>query len=152
MGITKSIYGVNKDGAEVTKYTLKNKNGIEVSFIDSGAVITNIIVPDRDGVFEDIALGYNSIAQYEASVTYFGAPIGRYANRISGAKFVLNGKEYKLDQNDSTNCLHSGNLQYSCCMYNTEYNEGTARTGNRDSQAILTIQLLIHWIMITGLS
>lgn len=123
MGITKSIFGVNKDGAEVTKYTLKNKNGIEVSFIDLGAVITNIIVPDRNGVFEDIALGYGEIAPYEVNMPSFGAPIGRYSNRISDAKFVLNGKEYKLDQNDSTNCLHGGNLRYNCCMYNVQYGE-----------------------------
>ena len=108
MSIVKSKFGTSKDGHEVTKYTLKNKNGMEVSFIDLGAVITNIIVPDRDGVFEDIVSGYGEVAPYEVNMPSFGAPIGRYANRISGAKFVLNNKEYQLDQNDSTNCLHGG--------------------------------------------
>lgn len=92
MSITKSKFGVDKNGAEVTKYTLKNKNGISISFIDLGAVITNIIIPDRDGVFEDIALGYGEVAPYEVNAPSFGAPIGRYSNRISNAKFVLNGK------------------------------------------------------------
>lgn len=124
MSIIKSEFGVNKDGNQVTKYTLKNNNGMEVSFIDLGAVITNIIVPDRDGVFDDIALGYDEVAQYEINMPSFGAPIGRYSNRISNARFVLNGKEYKLDQNDETNCLHSGFLRYSCCMYDVEYEEG----------------------------
>lgn len=123
MSITKSKFGVDKNGAEVTKYTLKNKNGVSVSFINLGAVITSIIVPDRDGVFEDIALGYGEVAPYEVNPPSFGAPIGRYANRISNAKFVLNGKEYKLDQNEKTNCLHCGSLRYNCCMYNVEYEE-----------------------------
>ncbi|MCI9080555.1 MAG: galactose mutarotase [Lachnospiraceae bacterium] len=123
MSITKSKFGVDKAGNEVTKYTLKNKNGMEVSFINLGAVITNIVVPGRDGVFEDIALGYDETAPYEVNKPSFGAPIGRYSNRVSNAKFVLNGKEYKLDQNDETNCLHGGNLRYNCCMYNAEYEE-----------------------------
>ena len=123
MSITKSRFGVGKAGNEVTKYTLKNKNGMEVSFIDLGAVITDIIVPGRDGVFEDIALGYSETAPYEVNKPSFGAPIGRYANRVSDAKFVLNGKEYKLDQNDETNCLHGGNLRYNCCMYDVVYEE-----------------------------
>ena len=124
MSIVKSDFGVNKNGDKVTKYTLKNKNGIQVSFIDIGAVITNIIVPDRDGVFEDIALGYDKPAPYEVNLPSFGAPIGRYSNRISNAKFMLNGKEYKLDANDNTNCLHGGKLRYNCCMYDVEYEEG----------------------------
>lgn len=123
MSITKSEFGIDKEGNEVTKYTLKNKNGMEVSFIDLGAVITNIIVPGRDGVFEDIALGYDETAPYEVNKPSFGAPIGRYANRVSNAKFILNGKEYKLDQNDETNCLHGGNFRYNCCMYSTVYEE-----------------------------
>lgn len=124
MGIVKSSFGVNKDGMEVNKYTLKNKNGMEVSFIDLGAVITNILVPDRNGVTDDVVLGYDEVAPYEVNMPSFGAPIGRYSNRISDAKFVLNGKEYRLDQNDSTNCLHGGFLRYNCCMYNVECKEG----------------------------
>lgn len=123
MSITKSKFGVDKVGNEVTKYTLKNKNGMEVSFIDLGAVITSIIVPGRDGVLDDIALGFDETALYEINVPFFGAPIGRYANRISNAMFVLNGKEYKLDQNDGTNCLHGGSFGYNSCMYSTEYEE-----------------------------
>jgi len=125
MAITKSRYGINKNGHEVTKYTLKNSSGMEVSFIDMGAVITSIIVPDRNGVFEDIVLGYDGVAPYEVNKPSFGAPIGRYSNRISGAKFVLNGKEYRLDQNDGTNCLHGGYLRYNYCMYEVKYEEGS---------------------------
>lgn len=124
MSIIKNKYGISKTGADVTKYTLKNNNGMEVSFIDLGATITNIIVPDKDGVFEDVVLGFEDIASYEVNSTFFGVFVGRFANRISNAKFILNGKEYKLDQNDNTNCLHGGNSRYDYCMYTVECTEG----------------------------
>lgn len=124
MSISKSKYGINKAGKDVTKYTLKNINEMEVSFIDLGATITNIVVPDRNGVFEDVVLGFDDVASYEDNSTFFGVPVGRFANRISNAKFVLNGKEYKLDQNDNTNCLHGGYNRYDYCMYDVKYCEG----------------------------
>lgn len=123
MSVVKNKFGVTKDGKDVTKYTLKNENGMEVSFIDLGAIITNIIVPDRDDVFEDVVLGFDDVASYEANSSYFGAPIGRFANRISNAKFMLNEEEYKLDQNDKTNCLHSGYTRYDHHMYRANYIE-----------------------------
>ena len=105
MSISKSKFGVTKEGKEVTKYTLKNTNGLEVSFIDLGGVITNIMMPDKDGNVDDIVLGYDKVSDYEVNMPSFGAPIGRYANRVSNASFSLNGKEYKLDMNDNTNAL-----------------------------------------------
>lgn len=123
MSIIKKKYGIGKNGTDVTEYTLKNKNGMEVSFIDLGATITNITVPDRDGVFEDVVLGFEDVASYEENSTFFGAFVGRFANRISNAKFVLNGTEYKLDQNDHTNCLHGGYSRYDYYMYDAECTE-----------------------------
>lgn len=120
MSISKSKFGVTKDGKEVTKYTLKNINGLEVSFIDLGAVITNIMMADTEGNFDDIVLGYDSVADYEINMPSFGAPLGRYANRVSNAAFTLNGKEYKLDMNDNTNCLHGGNTRFNRMMYDVE--------------------------------
>ncbi len=125
MSIVKNKYGVNKNGKDVTKYTLKNSNGMEVSFIDLGATITDIIVPDRDGVFDDVVLGFDDVSSYENNSTFFGVFVGRFANRISNAKFVLNDKEYTLDQNDNTNCLHGGYQRYDYCMYDVECEEGT---------------------------
>ncbi len=124
MSISAKEFGVNKDGEKVTKYTLKNHNGLEVSFLDLGGVITNIMMPDKDGNVDDIVLGYDNVAAYEVNMPSFGAPLGRYANRVSNAKFTLNGKEYQLDQNDVTNCLHGGNTRYNRLMYNAECNEG----------------------------
>lgn len=120
MSIRKESFGTTSDGMHVNRYTLKNHNGMEVSFLDLGAVIYSVEVSDREGKFEDIALGYDSVKGYEVNRPSFGAPIGRYANRIAGAKFVLNGKEYQLDENDGTNCLHGGVLRYNHCMYEAE--------------------------------
>ena len=120
MSISKIKFGVTANGDEVTKYTLKNNNGIEVSFIDLGGVITNLMMPDKDGNIDDIVLGYDTVAEYEVNMPSFGAPLGRYANRVSNAIFTLNGKEYKLDKNESTNCLHGGNTRYNRMMYNAE--------------------------------
>lgn len=68
MSIAKSDFGVNKEGKKVTKYTLKNNNGMEVSFLDLGAVITSIIVPDKNGVFEDVVLGFDDVSSDRKSV------------------------------------------------------------------------------------
>lgn len=120
MGISREEFGVTKEQEKVTKYTLTNQNGMKVSLIDFGAVITNLWVPDREGVLEDIALGFDSIEGYEVNKPAFGAVIGRVANRISNGSFTLNGKQYQLDQNDETNCLHGGNFRFEKCMYQTE--------------------------------
>ena len=124
MSIVKSDFGVNKEGKKVTKYTLKNNNGMEVSFLDLGGVITNIVVPDKNGVFEDVVLGYDDVSSYEINGPSFGAPVGRYANRISNAGFKLNGKEYKLEKNEGDNCLHCGSVRFNQFMYEAECEEG----------------------------
>ena len=120
MGIEKENYGVTKEGKQVTKYTLTNGQGASVSFLDYGAVIQSFIVPDKDGKLEDVVLGYDTLSGYESNVPSFGSPVGRCANRISNACFVLNGKEYPLDNNDATNCLHGGFLRYNYLMYDAE--------------------------------
>lgn len=120
MGIRKEQTGTMREGKPVTKYTLENQNGIQASFYDLGAVMTNLWVPDREGKREDIVLGYDDVTGYLINVPSFGAPIGRYANRISDGRFTLNGREYKLDRNDGTNCLHGGYLRYNHLFYTVE--------------------------------
>ena len=117
MGISREAFGVTKNEDRVTKYTMTNQNGMKVSIIDYGAVITNIWVPDKNGVLEDVALGFDSIEGYEVNKPAFGAIIGRVANRISNASFTLNGKTYQLEQNDETNCLHGGSNRFEMHMY-----------------------------------
>lgn len=125
MSIKREKFGVTKDNQEVTRYTLVNKNGMEVSLLDLGAVIHEIIVPDKNGTLENIVLGFDDVANYEVNVPAFGAVLGRYANRIENARFMLNGKEYMLEQNDETNCLHGGSNRFEHFMYQTECTEGT---------------------------
>lgn len=122
MGIQTEKFGVTKEGKEVTKYILENKNGLKLVLSDLGADILSIYVPDRDGVLEDISLGFDDVAGYETNKPAFGAVIGRFANRIAGAKFTLNGKTYELDDNDKTNCLHGGFTRYEHKIYKTECN------------------------------
>lgn len=90
-------------------YTLTNNNGVEVSITNYGGTVTSIKVPDRNGVFGDIVLGYDTIEEYMRNPRYLGALIGRYANRIAGGRFSLNGVEYQLAQNNNgANHLHGG--------------------------------------------
>ena len=123
MSITSKEFGITKDGKKVTIYTLKNSNGIEASFIDLGAQWVTMMVPDKDGNFDDVILGYDTVEKYENNKPHFGAPIGRYANRIAGGKFSLNGKKYQLAVNSDTNSLHSGPDLWHNRMWQSEIEE-----------------------------
>jgi aldose 1-epimerase len=103
-------YGTTRDGQKIFQYTLRGRSGAEVRFINYGGIITEIDVPDRDGRKANVALGFGSLADYEAkNKNYaFGAIIGRYAGRIAGARFTVGGKEVKLVANDGPNALHGG--------------------------------------------
>ena len=97
------------DGQEVLQYTLKNANGMEVKILNYGGTITDIITADKQGQMGNVVLSYDSLSGYRQSgQPYFGALVGRYANRIANAKFTLDGKEYKLAANDHGNTLHGG--------------------------------------------
>jgi aldose 1-epimerase len=107
-GITEKPYGTLSDGTKITEYTLENGKGMVVSAINFGGIITKIITPDKDGTPADIALGFPGLDGYLVNSPYFGAIIGRYANRIGHAKFTLDGKTYTLSANDGENTLHGG--------------------------------------------
>lgn len=92
--------------------TLKNKSGFSASFTDYGAAVQSLYVPDKDGKFDDILLGYDTLDEYIKGDSCFGASVGRVANRIGGAKFSLNGEEYKLFDNNNGNTLHGGEFGY----------------------------------------
>lgn len=108
MSVTKSIFGTGPDGEEVYLYTLKNQSGVEVSITNYGGTVTSIKAPDRNGVFGDVVLGYETLDEYVKNPRYLGALIGRHANRIARGKFSLNGVEYQLAQNNGANHLHGG--------------------------------------------
>lgn len=104
--ITKAPFGTLQTGGAVAAYTLENENGMRVCILDYGGTVQSIVVPDRGGAPTDVALGYHDIAGYERGTSYFGAFVGRYANRIGNAAFELNGKTYRLPKNDGENHLH----------------------------------------------
>ena len=91
-----------------------------VSVSDFGANIVNILVPDKNGKVEDVALGYDNVRQYEVNGPGYGSFIGRHANRIGNAAVSINGKEYQLEKNDGDNNLHSGSKSYNKFLYETE--------------------------------
>ncbi|HEX2271634.1 MAG TPA: aldose epimerase family protein [Pyrinomonadaceae bacterium] len=93
----------------ISFYKLTNRHGVEVSITNYGGTVTSIKVPDREGVFGDVVLGYETIDEYRRNSGYFGALIGRHANRIARGKFTLNGVAYQLAQNNGANHLHGGN-------------------------------------------
>ena len=101
----------NQNGHTVQIYTLTNKNGVEARITNYGATLVSLKVPDRSGKLDDIVFGFDSVDGYTQTPPppYFGATIGRYANRIGGAKFTLDGKMYTLEKNDGMNSLHGGN-------------------------------------------
>jgi aldose 1-epimerase len=98
------------DGKQVFLYTLKNASGAEVKITNYGGTITSINVKDKAGKFGDVVLGFDQLSGYTARVntSYFGATIGRYANRIGHGTFTLDGKQYQVPKNENGNMLHGG--------------------------------------------
>jgi len=119
MEITQHLFG-SINGKEVIEYTLKNNKGMEVSFLNYGGIVTSIMVPDKNGVMENVVLNYASLEEYENDGYYFGALVGRVAGRIKGASFELNGETYSLEENDNRNNLHGGNKGFNRVIWDTE--------------------------------
>jgi aldose 1-epimerase len=105
--VTKQSFGHTPDGTAVNIYTLSDGK-IEARITNYGGIITSLRAPDRNGKLDDIVLGYDSLDQYIAKTAYFGAIIGRYANRIAHGTFQLDGKIYHIPKNDGDNTLHGG--------------------------------------------
>lgn len=106
--VTRAPYGNLPDGTAVESFTLTNAAGDSVTAITYGGLITSINVRDRNGKRDDVVLGHDTLADYLKDGSYFGAVVGRYANRIGGAQFTIDGQTYKLAANDGTNSLHGG--------------------------------------------
>jgi aldose 1-epimerase len=104
----KRVFGHTEDGREVYIFTLKNKNGLSAEITNYGGIVRSLTVPDRDGVMSDIVLGFESFEEYLGGHPYFGALVGRYANRIAEGRFELDGEVYNLAKNDGNNHLHGG--------------------------------------------
>jgi aldose 1-epimerase len=107
-GLEKQHWGNLDSGAPVSLYTLRNSNGIEVRITNYGGRLVSVHTPDRQGNFGDIVLGFDDLAGYLGKNPYFGALVGRYANRIANGSITLDGKSYHLARNNGENALHGG--------------------------------------------
>ena len=105
--VTKQPFGKTADGVAVDLYTIKS-GALEAKITNYGGIVTSLKVPDKQGKVADVVLGYDSLDGYLKASPFFGALIGRYGNRIGGAKFVLDGKTYNTPKNDGANTLHGG--------------------------------------------
>lgn len=108
MNIQKKIFGETSEGKEVELYTFNNENGVELKVMTYGATIISLKVPDKNGQLGDIILGYDNLKDYVNNSPYFGATVGRYANRIKRGLFTINGIKYQLSINNGKNHLHGG--------------------------------------------
>lgn len=120
MAITKKPFGKTPEGQECYLYTMTNASGASVSMTDFGATVTSIIVPDKDGVMGDVALGFDSLDGYLKPHGCMGETIGRYGNRIGNACFTLDGVTYDLYKNDGENHLHGGKLGFNAYVWDVQ--------------------------------
>jgi aldose 1-epimerase len=134
----KQGFGVAPNGAAIDLYTLSNSAGTRVQITNYGGIVTSLLVPDREGQFADVVLGFDRIDGYLQKHPYFGAICGRYANRIAGGRFALSGVEYTLSRNDGDNHLHGGIRGFDKMVWRAvelPLNGGTAVRLNYSSSA-----------------
>ena len=112
MDIQKEIYGKLRDGTPVHSFTLSNASGMKAIILEYGAIVAALEVPDRNQVSDDVVLGFEHLEDWQKDTSYFGATVGRVANRMGGAQFSLEGKTYQLAPNAlpdfGKNHLHGG--------------------------------------------
>lgn len=119
-GVTVEAFGQLPDGRPAQRYTFSNASGLIARITNYGATITELHVPDRAGRLADIVLGYSTLDGYLAGTHYFGSTVGRVANRIGGARFTLDGQEYRLAANDPPNHLHGGTAGFDKVLWHAE--------------------------------
>jgi aldose 1-epimerase len=118
--VKKEDFGKTSDGVAVEQYTLTNSHGMTAKIITYGAILTELDVPDGDGKLGDVVLGFDNLKDYLAGHPFFGATVGRVANRIAKGRFTLDGKEYKLAVNNGPNSLHGGQKGFDKVVWKAE--------------------------------
>ncbi len=119
MKIESKTFG-NIDGQEVLLYMLENKKGMKVDITNYGGIVTSIVVPDKNGAFENITLGFDNLQFYQDGHPYFGSIVGRFCNRIAKGEFELNGHKYSLAINNGENHLHGGIIGFDKKVWKSE--------------------------------
>lgn len=107
MSVVKEIFGYMEDGREVSRYTIKNKNGMEAAVTDFGAILIALMVPDAQNNLRDVVLGYDNLESYQTNFDMLGTTVGRNVNRIEKGRFQIDGITYQLDINENDNNIHS---------------------------------------------
>ena len=131
--LTKVTFGKTPDGQNVDLYTLRNSRGFEAKITNYGGILVSLKVPDRNGKFDDVVLGFNDFNSYLKNDPYLGALIGRYGNRIAKGRFTLNGVEYKLAVNNGENHLHGGIRGFDKVVWT-----GVAKSTKGGAEIVLT--------------
>ena len=114
---SQSTFGKMPDGRSVAAVTLTNANGISAKVIALGATLQSVVMPDRDGKKADVALGYDNLSDYIDTPQYFGSTVGRFANRLAGGRFKLDGKTWQTPINNGANALHGGTLGFDKVLW-----------------------------------
>ena len=127
--VTRQPFGKLTDGRTVELFTLTNAHGVEVRAMTYGGIITVIRTPDRDGRLDDVVLGFDNLAGYLGDSPYFGAIVGRYANRIARGRFTLDGATYQLARNNGPNSLHGGVRGFDKVLWSGEPFTGDGGVG-----------------------
>jgi aldose 1-epimerase len=118
--VTRAAFGSLPDGTAVESFTFTNPSGASVTAINYGGILTSIRVPDRSGSLDDVVLGYDALDGYLKDNSKYGAIVGRYANRIGGARFPLDGRTYELAANNGPNSLHGGRKGFDKAVWKAE--------------------------------
>ena len=148
MQIIKQPFGSLADGSAVTAWTLISDDGLRAEILDYGVTIRSLTVPDRDGTPVDVVLGYDTLDEYVQNRGYVGATIGRFANRIGGASFSLNGETYTLAANDGVNHLHGGEQGFDKRIWETETDirfSLTSPDGEEGYPGTLQVTVTVSW-------
>lgn len=151
MNITKSPFGITRDGQQAYLYCLKNADGAYVTITSYGCRIVSICVPDKNGDLKDVCLGYDTLAGYESDTAGFGAVIGRHANRIGKGEFTINGETYHVAINNGPNHLHGGLRGFHHYNWDSEVDGNSVRftrispDGEENYPGTLTMRVTYTW-------
>jgi aldose 1-epimerase len=126
--IEKELFG-KVNGEDVFLFTLKNKHGMTMRVTNYGGIVTSLIVPDKDGEFHDVVLGFDNLQGYLEGHPYFGCIVGRYANRIANGEFTLDGDTYHLERNNGENHLHGGIEGFDKKLWHASWYESDNEAG-----------------------
>jgi len=122
-------FGKTNDGTPVEQYILRNTHGLTATVITYGGILQSLKVPDKNGKFDDVVLGFDNVQGYQSGTAYFGATIGRFGNRLANGAFELDGKRYQVPLNDGSNSLHGGPRGFDKDVWKAQPSNGKDSVG-----------------------